>query len=259
MTEDLRRRLAERSCTGIFSKTLDSGFVEAAGASGLDFIILDTEHGPAGWETVHNHVRAARMTGMAPLVRVRGLDAHAIGAALDTGAAGVQVPNITSAAEAAAAVAAARFHPMGSRGVCRFVRAAGFGGQDKAAYFAAGNETLVVLQVEGVEGVGNIEEILAVPGFDVLFVGPYDLSQSLGRPGDVEGAEVRALIDRIAAAAAQVGKTLGIFCDTAEALARYRAMGVPYIAYSVDISLFREALSRLLPAQHPPAPVLPEG
>ena len=241
----LRTRLQSGVCIGIFSKTLDSGFVEAAGRAGLDFIILDTEHGPASWETIHNHVRAARMTAMAPLVRVRGLDAHAIGAALDSGAAGVQVPNITTAAQAAEAVAAARFHPMGQRGVCRFVRAAGFGETDKAAYFEDANAALLVLQVEGLEGVENIDSILAVPGFDVLFVGPYDLSQSAGRPGEVEAPEVRALIDRIAAAAAAAGKTLGIFCDNPPALARYRTMGVPYLSYSVDISLFREALAAL--------------
>jgi 4-hydroxy-2-oxoheptanedioate aldolase len=242
----LRTRLQSRVCTGIFSKTLDSAFVEAAGHAGLDFIILDTEHGPASWETIHNHVRAARMTEMAPLVRVRGLDSHAIGVALDSGAEGVQVPNITTAEQAAEAVAAARFYPAGQRGVCRFVRAAQFGQTDKTAYFATENQKLLVLQVEGLEGVENIDDILAVPGFDVLFVGPYDLSQSAGRPGEVEAAEVLALIDRIASAARSAGKMLGIFCDTPAALARYRGMGVPYLSYSVDISLFRDALNTLL-------------
>lgn len=246
----LRTRLQSGVCTGIFSKTLDSAFVEAAGRAGLDFIILDTEHGPASWKTIHDHVRAARMTSMAPLVRVRGLDAHAIGAALDSGAEGVQVPNITTADQAAEAVAAARFHPQGRRGVCRFVRAAHYGETEKAAYFEAANTALVVLQVEGTEGVDNIDDILAVPGFDVLFVGPYDLSQSAGRPGEVEAPEVRTLIDRIAAASAAAGKTLGIFCDTPEALTRYRAMGVSYLSYSVDVSLFREALATLVENGH---------
>jgi 4-hydroxy-2-oxoheptanedioate aldolase len=242
----LRTRMQSGICTGIFSKTLDSAFIEAAGHAGLDFIILDTEHGLASWETIHNHVRAASLTAMAPLVRVRGLDPHAIGAALDSGAEGVQVPNITSAEQAAAAVAAARFHPMGQRGVCRFVRASHYGEIDKVAYFEAANDALLVLQVEGLEGVGNIDSILAVPGFDVLFVGPYDLSQSAGRPGEVDSPEVRVLIDRIAAATASAGKTLGIFCDTPATLDRYRAMGVPYLSYSVDVSLFREALRTLL-------------
>lgn len=241
----LRSRLQAKTCTGIFSKALDSAFVEAAGHAQLDFIILDTEHGPAGWETIQNHIRAARLTNMAPLVRVRGLDSHAIGAALDAGAAGVQVPSITTATQAEEAVDAARFHPSGQRGVCRFVRAAGYGAMGKAAYFKTENEKLLILQVEGLEGVENIDAILAVPGFDVLFVGPYDLSQSAGRPGDVEAPEVRELIDQIAIATVNAGKTLGIFCDTLDALSRYRDMGVSYLAYSVDISLFREALETL--------------
>lgn len=242
----LRTRLQSRVCTGMFAKTLDSAFVEAAGHAGLDFIILDTEHGPANWGTILNHVRAAQLTAMAPIVRVRGLDAHAIGAALDAGAEGVQVPNITTPAQAAEAVVAARFHPLGQRGVCRFVAAARYGAVDKTVYFTAENDKLLILQVEGVDGVENIDAILAVPGFDVLFVGPYDLSQSAGRPGEVEAPEVLALIDRIAAAAAVAGKTLGLFCDTPVALARYRAIGVPYLSYSVDVSLFREALEGLL-------------
>lgn len=240
-----RGHLQARPCTGIFSKTLDSAIVEAAGHAGLDFIILDTEHGLASWETIQNHIRAATLTKMAPIVRVRGLDSHAIGAALDSGAAGVQVPNITNADQAAEAVTAARFHPLGRRGVCRFVRAARYGDADKTLYFKEANEALLVLQVEGMEGVSNINSILSIPGYDVLFVGPYDLSQSAGCPGEVEAPEVLALIDRVASAASASGKILGIFCDTPSSLERYRSMGIPYLSYSVDISLFRDSLSGL--------------
>lgn len=238
-------KLKNSGAVGIFSKTTDSAFVEAAGHAGLDFIILDTEHGPATWETIHSHVRAARMTEMAPIVRVSGLNAHAIGAALDSGAKGVQVPNISTPEQAAEAVKATRFYPQGSRGVCRFVRAANYGSTDKVEYFEAENQKLLVLQVEGVEGVNNIESILSVPGFDVLFIGPYDLSQSVGRPGEVEAPEVLALIERISTKSKAAGKMLGIFCDTPEALERYKLSGVPYLSYSVDVSLFRETLMKL--------------
>lgn len=241
----LRYRLSSDACFGIFSKTLDSALIEAAGYAGLDFIILDTEHGPADWQTVHNHIRAARLTKMAPIVRVKGIDAHAISTALDAGAEGVQVPNIVTAQQAAEAVAAAKFHPLGSRGVCRFVRAAHYGDMQKERYFNAANEALLILQVEGVDGVKNIESILDVPGFDVLFIGPYDLSQSVGRPGEVEAPEVLEMINLIRSAALSANKALGIFCDTPEALARYREMRIPYISYSVDISLFRDGLVAL--------------
>lgn len=239
----LRKRLASGSAaTGIFSKVLDSAFVEAAGLGGLDFIILDNEHGHSSLETIHNHVRAAKLGGTASIIRVKGLDHHAIGAALDSGADGIQVPNVESAEQARAAVTAARFHPLGARGVCRFVRAADFGQMDRNEYFSGANEAVLVLQVEGLKGIENLDAILDVPGFDVLFIGPYDLSQAVGRPGEVESEEVRAKIDSIAAAAADRGKAVGIFCDTPESLARYRAQGIAYVAYSVDVAIFRDAV-----------------
>lgn len=241
----LREQLATRLCAGIFSKTLDSAFVEAAGIAGLDFIILDTEHGPASLETLHQHARAARAGGLAAIVRVPGVSATAIASALDTGAEGVQVPNISTAAQARAAVAAARFHPEGERGVCRFVRGARFGTVPGEQYFPAANEALLVLQVEGREGVANLDEILAVPGFDVLFVGPYDLSQSVGRPGQVSAPEVLALIAEIAEKARARGLALGVFCDTLENARRFRDSGFRYLSYSVDVNLFLEACRNL--------------
>jgi len=241
-----RNSLESGVTTGIFSKTIDSAFVEAAGYAGLDFIILDTEHGPANWESIHNHVRAAKMTSMASVVRVKGLDSHAISSALDSGADGVQVPNITTAEQAANAVKAARFYPLGQRGVCRFVRSANFGGSNKTTYFQEENQKILILQVEGLEGVRNIDGILDVPGFDVLFIGPYDLSQSAGKPGEIDAPEVLTLINEISIAAKSAGKLLGIFCDTPNALKRYRDMGISYLSYSVDISLFSDAILTFL-------------
>lgn len=230
---------------GVFSKTLDSAFVEAAGIGGLDFIILDQEHGAVGLETLHNHVRAAKLTNMTSIIRVKGVDSHAIGSALDTGAGGVQVPNINTAEQAQAAVNAARFYPLGQRGVCRFVRAAAFGSQDKTQYFQKANESLLVLQVEGLEGVSNLNAILDVHGFDVLFVGPYDLSQSVGKPGEVNSPEVLSLMREIAAKAQAKGIILGAFCDTQENAKLLRREGFTYMAYSVDINLYLEACKQL--------------
>lgn len=241
LTQIMDKRLA----IGTFSKTLDSAFIEAAGLAGLDFIILDQEHGPANLETLHHHVRAAGLTKMQPIIRVKGAEAHAIGSALDTGAVGVQVPNISNAEQAKAAINAARFYPQGSRGVCRFVRAAAFGNQDKASYFQEANEALVILQVEGLEGVNNLDAILEVPGFDVLFVGPYDLSQSAGKPGKVDAPEVIALIQQIAEKAQAKGVYLGAFCDTPEDAERLQKEGFTYLAYSVDIAIYLQSLKSM--------------
>jgi 4-hydroxy-2-oxoheptanedioate aldolase len=241
----LKQILNDGPCLGLFSKTTDSAFVEAAGYGGMDFIILDMEHGPASLATMHQHVRAAALAGMASVIRASGCDAHAIGSALDTGADGVQVPNINTAEQARQAVEAARFHPQGQRGVCRFVRAARFGTQPKADYFTSANEATVVLQVEGAEGVRNLDRILEVEGFDVLFVGPYDLSQSVGLPGQVDAPEVIRLIEEIARKASAKGILLGAFSDQVDRSRDLLDAGFRYLAHSVDVNVFAEACQRM--------------
>jgi len=242
---DFNSKLNNGPCLGLFSKTTDSAFVEAAGLGGMDFIILDQEHGPCGLETLHHHVRAARLGRIASIVRVRGVDSHAIGSALDSGADGVQVPNINTAEQARKGVAAGRFHPMGQRGVCRFVRAANYGTMEKDRYFSDSNTQTLVLQVEGTEGVRNMDAILDVGGFDVLFVGPYDLSQSVGLPGQVDAPEVLALIEEIAAKASAKGVLLGAFSDQVSRSKDLMAAGFNYIAHSVDVNVFAEACQRM--------------
>jgi 4-hydroxy-2-oxoheptanedioate aldolase len=231
---------------GIFSKSSDSMIVESCGLSGMDFIILDKEHGTSSFETLVNLVRAAESTGMYPIIRVPCVDSNSIGSALDIGAFGVQIPNISSAEEAKKAVESARFYPTGKRGVCRFVRAADYGAKDKTEYFQGENQKLVVLQVEGIEGINNLDHILDVPGFDILFVGPYDLSQSIGKPGMVESSEVMDLIDEIASKAHTRNIKLGTFCDSLHSLEKFKQKGFDYIAYSVDINIFMDASKNIV-------------
>lgn len=230
---------------GIFCKTTDSAFIEATGFAGLDFVILDQEHGSLSLETIHHHVRAAQLGGTLPIVRVKDIEPHAIASALDAGAGGVQVPNINTAEQARTAVQAAKFHPLGKRGVCRFVRAAEYGSKDRADYFQQSNSKLLILQVEGVDGVKNLDDILNVPGFDILFIGPYDLSQSVGKPGEIDSPEVITLIRQIAEKAKCKGIFLGAFCDTDDGEALLRSEGFHYIAKSVDVNVYYSALKDL--------------
>lgn len=230
---------------GIFSKTTDSNFIEALGFSGLDFVILDQEHGPVSLETLHNHVRAARCSNLKSIVRAKGVDSNAIGAALDAGADGVQVPNISTPEQARQAVRAARFFPQGNRGVCRFVKAASFGSMPKQEYFKQSNTRLVVLQVEGKEGIANLDAILKVEGYDILFIGPYDLSQSLGIPGEIDHPKMKETMAEVARKAQNQGKQLGAFADTLELAREMRASGFKYLAYSVDVNIFLEAAMRI--------------
>lgn len=102
---------------------------------------------------------------------------------LDIGTGGIQVPQIVNALDAQKVIKQAKFAPKGMRGVCRFVRAAGYSSKDRYTYFREADETLVILQLEGKEALENMDEIIEVEGIDVIFIGPYDLSQSLGVPG----------------------------------------------------------------------------
>lgn len=234
---------------GPFLKLADPAVVEIAGLAGFDFAIIDLEHGPASIETAQNLVRAALLRGVAPLVRVSANRPDDILRALDIGAQGVHVPHIDSAEAARAAARAARYHPSGDRGVCRFVRAAGYSAEDRFSYFARANaETLVVLHVEGERGLAAIDDILQVPGVDVVFLGPYDLSQSLGVPGEVSHPRVVEKMRAAVARARAVGAAVGTFADDVETARRWIAEGVQYVAYSVDVGILYEACARVVGA-----------
>jgi 4-hydroxy-2-oxoheptanedioate aldolase len=225
---------------GVFCKTTAPEFIEVIGHAGFDFCILDMEHGPIHLETLQNLVRAAEVSGVMPIVRTRDGSAESVSQPLDLGVAGVQVPQMSSKADAEAVVDAAKFAPLGHRGVCRFVRAAQYSALDRAAYFKAANQALVILQLEST-CLGEYEKIADVPGVDILFIGPYDLSQALGIPGQIEDPRVLEKMQEIIAVAKRKGKTIGVFADSLTQAQRWIAAGVQYIAYSVDVGLFYNA------------------
>jgi 4-hydroxy-2-oxoheptanedioate aldolase len=192
---------------GVFSKTNDPFFIEILGKSGFDFVILDREHGPNSIRELYPLVMAAWLNDLYPVVRVGSLEESEVQRVLDLGVAGIQIPHIESAADAERARRFIRFHPQGSRGVCRFVRAAEFTAMDRGAYFAAQNEVASILMIEGSSGVVNAGAICQSPGHDVVFVGPYDLSQSLGIPGQVGDPRVTSLVESIVATCRASGAT----------------------------------------------------
>lgn len=229
---------SERGALGPFMIGVDPAFVEAAGHAGYDFVLLDMEHGTASFETLPHLIRAANAAGVCPVVRVpRGSDIW-IDQALDVGAGAVMIPQIDTVEQARAAVSAAKFSPVGTRGTCRFVRSAGFGAVPGSEYFSKAQDTVVILQAEGQKAVENLDEILDVPGIDVIFVGPYDLSSSLGHVGEIDHPEVIACIKEIIARGRKKGVKIGCFADTVESGKKWRDMGVKFIGYSCDTYLF---------------------
>ncbi len=241
-----REAISQRVVTGTFSKSSDPAFIEIMGHAGFDFVVLDLEHGPNTVQSLQNLIRAAAVTDLFPIVRVKAQNPSHISEVLDVGAGGIQVPNIGGREDVERVVRAARFAPLGMRGVCRFVRAADYSSLDRYDYFARSNQTLIILQVEGAEAVGNIRDILSVPGVDVVFIGPYDLSQSLGVPGNVDDPRVTEAMKRIVEECLRRNVVVGTFVDTIEAARKWRAAGVKYLCYSVDVGLFTEKCREII-------------
>ncbi len=241
-----REALAVGPVFGPFSKTCDPALVEVMGHAGFDFVILDQEHGPVGTETLGNLVRAAHCVGLLPIVRVPDLREEAIAKALDAGAAGVQVPQVASPEQVRQVLRAARFAPQGQRGVCRFVRAADYSALPREQYFQQANDALVVIQLEGKEALGNLEAILSVGGFDIVFIGPYDLSQSLGLTGQIEHPSVVQSMRQVVERCQEKGVIVGTFVESAEAAKRWIGAGVRYVSYSVDVGIFYQAAKTIL-------------
>ena len=231
---------------GTFMKTGEPAFVEAAGYAGFDFVILDMEHGPISFENMQNNIRAAIISNMMPVVRVEDKSESNIGKALDIGAMGIQVPQIENAWQAREVIKAAKFYPEGQRGVCRFVRAAKYSSMDRYDYFHHANENLIILQLEGKEALNNLDDILQVQGIDAVFVGPYDLSQSLGIPGQITHPDVIEQMQRIVDCAKTKHITTGTFIDKIENIELWRNAGVRYLSYSVDIGIFTEACKGII-------------
>ena len=252
-----KARLREkRFICGPFVETGAPELVEIAGVAGFDFVIIDREHAAFSGETVGNLIRAAARADIAPIVRVRENSPGAILEALDLGAVGLHIPQIANADDARRAIAASKFPPEGERGFNPFVQAAAYGAEPIDKFRERSNrDILLVLHIEAQDSVDQIDAILAVPGIDVAFLGPYDLSQTLGIPGQVTDPRVRDAMKAVVEAAAKRGIAVGTFANSREQAALWIAAGVSYLSYSVDSVLYLDACrrARLMLAELRPA------
>ncbi len=204
--------------------------VEMVAGLGFDWVLIDCEHGTISLESVELLAMAAEASGVTPIVRPVSDSAEHILQAMDRGAMGVQVPHVTTADQARAAVAAVKFHPLGTRSMAAGTRASGYDLRSSGAAYteAANRETLVCVQLEDAAAIDNAGEILAVDGIDVYFIGPSDLSQSMGHPGDPKAPAVAAAIESTLARIVAAGETPGMPAG-ADAVQDAVAKGVRYI------------------------------
>ena len=234
------------SAYGTFAVLGEPALIEMIGYAGLDFVVIDTEHSGNTTEQVGNMVRASEVSHATPIVRVTTNSPELILRALDAGAGGVLVPQVNTAAEATAAVQAARYAPLGERGIAGVVRAARYGFIPMPDYLAGANlENLVITQVEHVEAVKNLDSILAVEGLDGIFIGPTDLSQSMGITGQFGNPELRRTIHSVIEKTRRTDKWAGIFCLNAEDAAYWKAAGAQFLTIATEGMIFASALRNL--------------
>lgn len=221
-------------CLGMAVSMTDPLTSEIAAEIGYDFTFIDLEHGALTIETAQLHVMAVRGSNTAPFIRVPWADPVRIKPVLDLHPAGIIVPMVCTAADAATVVAACKYPPNGIRGFAP-ARGTHFGGISTQEYVDhADDQTLVIVQIEHIAAVNNLDAILATPGIDTILIGPYDLSGSMGLLGQVTNPQVVAVIDRVIARGREAGIPVGLAGAAPDAVADWRAKGVSWLAIGGD-------------------------
>jgi len=226
---------------GTFVKSTDVTTVEILGLCGYDFIVVDNEHTIMNKETLTNILRVCDSTDMMSMVRIREVNEAQVRQALDTGAMGIMVPMTSTKEEVENVVKYSKYAPEGVRGYSASHRAAAYGFMNATEYAEISNrETMVACYCETKGAVDNIDEILAVPGLDIIFIGPFDLSQALGVTGNPGHKIVQDAIDMVTKKARAAGKAVGtIAADPASAKALFDR-GIQYVCMSSDINMIAQ-------------------
>jgi len=235
----LKERLrAGGSAIGTFAKFSDPASVEILALAGFDFFVLDNEHVMFNRETMLHILRAAEASGISPVLRVRKNADVELLQVLDAGAPCVLVPQVNSAAEARACASYVKYAPEGNRGFAPTHRAAAYGTLDPAEYAAQANAyTFLGCYCETRQAVEEIGAIARVPGIDLIFLGPMDLSQSYGVTGKPKSPAVTEAIAAVEEACFAAGRALGTIAANAQEAARLLARGYRFVTISSDQGL----------------------
>lgn len=246
MENSLKRKLQNgEKPLGTFFASGSVTMMECLGRTGLDFVVIDNEHAPMEAETTVDLVRAAELTGLCPLARVREISRPAVLKLLDVGVKGLIVPNVQSVEDVKTLISYAKYYPLGERGFCP-TRKDGWGFDMPEAVpeimCRFNEETLLIPQCETVGALEAIEEIAALDSVDGVFVGPFDLSISMGIPGQFQSEVFQTALTRILRACHEAGKFCLFFGGTKEAVQQGFARGFDGMAYGIDTMLFIELL-----------------
>jgi 4-hydroxy-2-oxoheptanedioate aldolase len=238
-----RKRLQNRELViGTWFTTPSVALADIICTSDIDYLIIDREHGSHSFETVLGSAVAAKANNVASVVRCTHVDTAEILRCLDVGVDGIQVPNIASADQIEGLLNDALYPPEGDRGYSVFTRNGRYGATPAKEMPAQRNEdTAIIVNVETVDSTNRMEELLAVERIDAFFIGLYDLSRSLGAPGDFSSQEFKDCVRKVTDACTAAGRSVGTICNDSAAARDYMSMGMNYIVFSVDCNIVRAA------------------
>lgn len=250
-TNFLKQKLAsQRFVLGTWCNISSAITADIIASSGVDFLIIDREHGAVDHDTAAAMAMACESRGVSPVLRIPGIDEAEILKALDLGVHALQVPNVTGPSDVERIVAYAKYPPVGRRGFSPFTRAGDYTHANAARLVREANaNVLLVVHVEGPEAVEAAARIAGMDAVDVVFVGLYDLSKAVGLAGEVGHPKVLGLLETVVKSIDRAGKAAGTIATDVEQVRRYVDMGVRYITYSVDCEVlargYRETVGAL--------------
>ncbi|MEL7606481.1 MAG: aldolase/citrate lyase family protein [Sedimentibacter saalensis] len=238
---------------GTFFQMGSTTAMECLGITGLDYTIIDTEHGPFDVESAMDYIRVAELKNITPFVRIKDITRSSILKMLDAGAKGLIIPCVETVEQVKNIVEYGKYSPVGKRGFI-YGRVSEYGNSEDASsidkYMKICNDnTMLIPQCETIGCLENIEEIVAMDGVDGIFVGPYDLSISMGVPGQFDNPEFKKALKRVLDACRNSSKPILIFTGSIEAAKSYFEEGYNGVAYNLDtamyINAFRKAIEQI--------------
>ena len=226
---------------GTWSSLSSPNVINVLGTAGLDFVVIDMEHGSMSFETAENMVRAAEASGISPIIRTWDDDGQTLLRTLETGTQSVMVPHVKTAADANRIAKACKYFPEGNRGLSPYTRIHDFTheGIDESLK-KANQETLCGILVEGKEGLANLEDIVQVDGIDLIYLGLFDICQSVGLPGQVNHPDVLAEVERCQKIISSNGIAPGSMATDLDYVKMLKEKKYQFIAYLNDAAGLRE-------------------
>lgn len=215
-------------------------------SSGLDFIIIDAEHGAISFETAQEMVMVCESRNVSPVMRVGTIDEADILKALDIGVHCIQIPNVNTKADVEKIVSLAKYPPVGNRGFSPFTRAGDYSILNSTTLTEKANKnTLIAINIEGKEAIEDIDNILTIKELDIIFIGLFDLSKALGIPGEVDNPKVLKYLEELTIKITNSKKYAGTITTSKEKITDFLNIGLKYIVHLVDCEMLRNSYSEV--------------